>query len=43
MRGWVELDVLAKAPNVETKSRSGAQVGEMWAKGFRKEMADYCL
>ena len=43
MWGWVKLDVLAKAPNVETKSRSGPQAAEMWAKGFRKEMADYCL
>jgi hypothetical protein len=43
MRGWVKLDVLAKALNVETKSGSGAQVAEMWAKGFRKEMADHCL
>jgi len=43
MRNWVKLDVLAKALNVETKSGSGAQVGEMWAKGYRKEMAEYCL
>lgn len=43
MRGWVKLDVLARALNVETKSGSGAQVAEMWAKGQGKEIADYCL
>jgi len=43
VRGWVKLDVLAKALNVETKSGSGTQVAEMWAKGLREGMADYCL
>lgn len=42
-RGWVKLDVLARALNVETKSGSGKQVGEMWAKGQGKEIAEYCL
>ncbi len=42
-RGWVKLDVLARALNVETKSGSGKQVGEMWAKGQGREIADYCL
>ncbi len=42
-RGWVKLDVLARALNVETKSGSGAQVAEMWAKGQGKEIAEYCL
>ena len=43
MRGWIKLDVLAKALNVETKSGSGSQVAEMWAKGMRKDVAEYCL
>lgn len=43
MRGWVKLDVLAKALNVETKSGSGAQVAEMWANGKKKDVAEYCL
>lgn len=43
MRGWVKLDVLARALNVESKSGSGAQVAEMWAKGQLKELADYCM
>ena len=42
-RGWVKLDVLARALNVETKTGSGAQVAEMWAKGKRREVAEYCL
>lgn len=42
-RGWVKLDVLARALNVETKSGSGKQVAEMWAKGQGKEIAEYCL
>lgn len=42
-RGWVKLDVLARALNVDTKSGSGKQVAEMWAKGQGKEIADYCL
>ncbi len=42
-RGWVKLDVLARALNVETKSGSGKQVGEMWEKGQGKEIAEYCL
>jgi DNA polymerase elongation subunit (family B) len=43
MRGWVKLDVLAKALNVETKSGSGAQVAEMWANRKKKDVAEYCL
>jgi predicted PolB exonuclease-like 3'-5' exonuclease len=42
-RGWVKLDILARALNVETKSGSGSQVAEMWAKGQGREIADYCL
>jgi DNA polymerase elongation subunit (family B) len=42
-RGWAKLDVLARALNVETKSGSGKQVAEMWARGQGKEIADYCL
>jgi DNA polymerase elongation subunit (family B) len=42
-RGWVKLDVLATALNVETKSGSGKQVADMWAKGQGKDIADYCL
>jgi DNA polymerase elongation subunit (family B) len=42
-RGWIKLDVLARALNVETKSGSGFQVAEMWAKGQGKEIALYCL
>lgn len=42
-RGWVKLDVLARALNVETKSGSGSQVAEMWEKGQGAELARYCL
>jgi DNA polymerase elongation subunit (family B) len=42
-RGWVKLDVLARALNVETKSGSGKQVAEMWAHGQGKDVAEYCL
>jgi len=42
-RGWVKLDVLARALGVETKSGSGRQVAEMWHAGRGKEVADYCL
>ncbi len=42
-RGWVKLDVLARALGVETKSGSGDQVAGMWAKGRWKEVAQYCL
>jgi len=42
-RGWVKLDVLARALGVETKSGSGRQVAEMWHAGPGKEIADYCL
>ncbi len=42
-RGWVKLDVLARALGVETKSGSGAQVAQMWANGQGKEIAEYCL
>lgn len=43
MRGWVKLDVLARALNVETKSGSGEQVADMWEKGQGPEVARYCL
>ncbi len=42
-RGWVKLDVLARALNVETKSGSGTQVADLWAKGQGKEIGAYCL
>jgi 3'-5' exonuclease len=42
-RGWVKLDVLARALQVETKSGSGSQVAEMWEKGQGRELARYCL
>jgi DNA polymerase elongation subunit (family B) len=42
-RGWIKLDVLARALGVETKSGSGKQVAEMWAKGQGKAIAEYCL
>jgi 3'-5' exonuclease len=42
-RGWVKLDVLARALHVETKSGSGDQVAEMWEKGQGLELARYCL
>ena len=42
-RGWVKLDVLARALNVETKSGSGSQVGAMWEQGLGREIGLYCL
>ena len=42
-RGWVKLDVLARALGVETKSGSGKQVADMWQAGRGKEIAEYCL
>ena len=42
-RGWVKLDVLARALNVETKSGSGEQVAAMWEQGKGEELARYCL
>ena len=42
-RGWVKLDVLARALGAETKSGSGKQVAEMWQAGRGKEIAEYCL
>ena len=42
-RGWVKLDVLARALGVESKSGSGSQVADMWAQGQGKEIAEYCL
>ncbi|MBA5865879.1 MAG: hypothetical protein GDA67_04170 [Nitrospira sp. CR1.3] len=42
-RGWVKLDVLARALNVDTKSGSGDQVAAMWEKGQGRELALYCL
>jgi 3'-5' exonuclease len=43
MRGWVKLDVLARALQVDTKSGSGEQVAEMWEKRQGRELAQYCL
>jgi predicted PolB exonuclease-like 3'-5' exonuclease len=42
-RGWVKLDVLARALQVETKSGSGDQVAEMWERRQGLELARYCL
>jgi len=42
-RGWVKLDVLARALQVETKSGSGNHVAEMWSAGQGKAIAEYCL
>ncbi len=42
-RGWVKLDVLARALNVEAKSGSGEQVAGMWGRGMGKAVAEYCL
>lgn len=42
-RGWVKLDVLARALQVDTKSGSGEQVAVMWEKGEGAELARYCL
>ena len=42
-RGWIKLDVLARALNVETKSGSGEQVAAMWERGQGFELARYCL
>ncbi|HBR48547.1 MAG TPA: hypothetical protein DEA71_00535 [Nitrospira sp.] len=42
-RGWVKLDVLARALQVDTKSGSGEQVAEMWEKRQGRELAQYCL
>ncbi len=42
-RGWVKLDVLARALNVESKSGSGDQVKDMWAQGRGEDIARYCL
>ena len=42
-RGWVKLDVLARALQVETKSGSGSQVAEMWSQGEGEAIAKYCL
>jgi DNA polymerase elongation subunit (family B) len=42
-RGWIKLDVLARALQVETKSGSGEQVAAMWEKGQGLELARYCL
>ena len=43
MRGWVKLDILARALHVETKSGSGKEVAEMWAAGQGRAIAEYCL
>lgn len=42
-RGWVKLDVLARALQVDTKSGSGEQVAAMWERGEGLELARYCL
>jgi len=43
MRGWVKLDVLARALQVPTKSGSGDRVADMWKKQDGKDVAMYCL
>ncbi len=43
MRGWVKLDVLARALGVGTKSGSGSQVAAMWEQGQGRAIAEYCL
>ena len=43
MRGWVKLDVLARALQVPTKSGSGGQVADMWKNQDGKNVAMYCL
>ena len=43
MRGWIKLDILARALQVETKSGSGKQVADMWAAQQGKAIAEYCL
>lgn len=42
-RGWVKLDVLARALQVEAKSGSGEQVAGMWERRQGRELAQYCL
>jgi len=42
-RGWIKLDVLARALQVETKSGSGEQVAEMWERRQGLQLAQYCL
>jgi len=42
-RGWVKLDVLARALQVETKSGSGEHVAKMWEDRQGIELARYCL
>lgn len=42
-RGWVKLDILARALQVDSKSGSGEQVLAMWERGEEKEVALYCL
>ncbi|MEX5215098.1 MAG: ribonuclease H-like domain-containing protein [Nitrospiraceae bacterium] len=42
-RGWIKLDVLARALQVDNKSGSGGQVLGMWERGEEKEVALYCL
>lgn len=42
-RGWVKLDVLARALQVDTKSGSGEQVAGMWEQRQGLELAQYCL
>lgn len=42
-RGWIKLDVLARALGVETKSGSGTKVADMWGANEGKAIAEYCL
>jgi hypothetical protein len=42
-RGWIKLDVLARALQVDTKSGSGEQVADLWEKRQGRELAWYCL
>ena len=37
-RGWVKLDVLARALHVESKSGSGEQVASMWEQGQGRDI-----
>jgi len=42
-RNYIQLDVLARALGVETKTGTGEQVSEMWEQGDWESIANYCL
>lgn len=42
-RGWIKLDVLARALNVESKSGRGDQVCNLWMNDDWQGVARYCL